>query len=92
MPTPRSNSWRDRTRQKTTDSSVLVARLIALLSLGLITMSLMSPTWITAQKAERSAQADDDSLAALDDESEANVVSNSDNSSLGLDFGVNDRN
>ena len=92
MPIPRSNSWRDRTRQKATDSSVLVARLIALLSLGLITVSLMSSNpWTAAQKVDRSAQSDDDNLAALDDESEA-ITSNSDNSSSGLDFGVNDRN
>ena len=94
MPRPRSNSWRDRTRQKATDSSVLVARLIAVLSLGLITMSLMSSNpWTTAQKSDRSAQADDDSLAALDDESEATVPnSGTSNSGPGLDFGVNDRN
>ena len=88
MPIPRSTSWRDRTRQKTTDSSVLVARLVAILSLGLITVSLMSSNpWTAARKLDRSVQSDDDNLAALDDESEATG-----NSSSGLDFGVNDRN
>ena len=86
MPIPRSR--RDRTRQKTTDSSVLVARLIALLSLGLITVSLMSSNpWTAAQKLDRSVPTDDDSLAALNDESDARS-----NSDSGLDFGVSDRN
>ena len=93
MSKPRLNLWRDRTRQKTTDSSVLVARLIALLSLGLITMSLMSPSgpWTTAQKAERSSVwADDDSLAPLDQESEISLTSKLDTPNL--DFGVDDGN
>ena len=92
MSKPRLNLWRDRTRQKTADSSVLVARLIALLSLGLITVSLMSPgPWKTAQKAElSSAQTDDDSLAVLDDESEASITSKLDTPNL--DFGVDDGN
>ena len=95
MSRPRSNSWRDRTRQKTKDSSVLVAQLIALLSLGLIIMSLISPSgpWTIAQKADRSAQTDDNTLADLNDESEASITSiRSKSSSPNLDFGVADRN
>jgi hypothetical protein len=97
MSKPRLNLWRDRTRQKTADSSILVARLIALLSLGLITVSLMSPgPWTIAQKAElSSAQTDDDSLAVLDNESEASIAPKLDISklnALNLDFGVDDGN
>ena len=95
MSRPRSNSWRDRTRQKNKDSSVLVVRLIALLSLGLIIMSLISPSgsWTTAQKAERSAQIDDNTLAPLNDESEASITSiTSKLDTPDLDFGVSDRN
>lgn len=95
MSRPRSNSWRDRTRQKTKDSSVLVAQLIALLSLGLIMTSLMFPRgpWTIAQKADRSAQTDDNTLADLNDESEASITSiRSKSSSPNLDFGVADRN
>ncbi|MCY7408160.1 MAG: phosphodiester glycosidase family protein [Alkalinema sp. CAN_BIN05] len=92
MSKPRLNLWRDRTRQKTADSSVLVTRLIALLGLGLITVSLMLPgPWTTAQKVERSsAQTDDNNLAALDDESEVSITPKLDRPNL--DFRVDDRN
>ena len=92
MSRPRSNSRRDRTRQKTKNSSVLVARLIALLSLGLIITSLMfsSGPWTIAKKAERSAQTDDNTFAALNDEPETSITSKS--YAPDLDFGGADRN
>lgn len=91
MPRLRSNSWRDRTRQKNKDSSVLIVRLIALLSLGLIVTSLMLPRspWTIVQKADRSAPNNDGRLAPFDAES-ASTISKS--HIPDLNFGVADRN